>query len=67
MLNVGMLKIHESCEDSIREFRSYSWDEKAGEDKVIKENDHAMDDIRYFVQTIMRPNYRMEEWGNGGV
>ena len=28
---------------------------------------NCMDDIRYFVQTIMRPNYRMEEWGNGCV
>ena len=26
----------------------------AHEDKGIKENDHAMDDIRYFVHTVMK-------------
>ena len=29
------------------------WDEEAGEDKVIKENDHAMDMVRYFANTVM--------------
>lgn len=43
-----------SCKDSIREFGLYCWDAKASEDKVLKENDHAMDDIRYFVHTVMR-------------
>jgi hypothetical protein len=27
----------------------YSWNEKTGTDVPIKENDHAMDDMRYFV------------------
>jgi phage terminase large subunit len=40
---------HESCEDTIREFALYRWDDKEGCDAPIKENDHAMDDIRYFV------------------
>lgn len=46
--------IHRSCVDAIREFGLYRWDEKATTDTVIKENDHAMDDIRYFCNTIMR-------------
>lgn len=54
MLQNGNIKIHRSCGDAIREFGLYSWDEKATEDTVIKENDHAMDDIRYFVNTILR-------------
>ncbi len=54
-LNTGRIKIHESCKDSIEEFGLYSWDEESGEDKVIKENDHAMDDIRYFCNTYLRP------------
>lgn len=54
LLAQGKLKIHESCTDCLREFASYRWDEKASEDRVIKENDHAMDDIRYFVRTILR-------------
>lgn len=54
MLENSNIKIHRSCGDTIREFGLYSWDEKATEDTVIKENDHAMDDIRYFVNTILR-------------
>lgn len=54
LLQSGNIKIHRSCGDTIREFGLYSWDEKATEDTVIKENDHAMDDIRYFVNTILR-------------
>lgn len=53
-LRGGNIKIHRSCRDSIAEFGLYRWDEKATEDKVIKENDHAMDDIRYFANTILR-------------
>ena len=53
-LKDGNIKIHRSCVNSIREFGLYSWDEKATEDKVIKDNDHAMDDIRYFCNTIMK-------------
>ncbi|MDE6088923.1 MAG: PBSX family phage terminase large subunit, partial [Oscillospiraceae bacterium] len=42
------------CRDSIREFGLYRWDEKSEKDTVIKENDHAMDDIRYFCYTVLR-------------
>lgn len=63
MLDNGMIQIHESCKDSIREFAMYSWDEKAvGEDKVIKEFDHAMDDIRYFCNTVLRRDFRWADW-----
>jgi PBSX family phage terminase large subunit len=53
-LKDGNIKIHRSCTDSIREFGLYRWDEKKNDDSVVKENDHAMDDIRYFCNTIMR-------------
>ncbi len=53
-LRDGNIKIHRSCADAIREFGLYRWDEKANEDKVVKENDHAMDDIRYFANTVMK-------------
>lgn len=53
-LKEGNIKIHRSCVDSIREFGLYCWDEKKNNDTVVKENDHAMDDIRYFCNTIMR-------------
>lgn len=42
------------CADSIREFSLYRWDDSIKKDAVKKENDHAMDDIRYFVSTIMK-------------
>ena len=42
------------CKDCIREFSLYRWDEKSSEDKPIKENDHAMDDVRYFVRMVLR-------------
>lgn len=53
-LNSGKIRIHENCTAAIREFGSYCWDDKSNEDRVIKENDHAMDDIRYFVMTVLR-------------
>lgn len=57
-LKGGYIKVHRSCTDAIREFGLYRWDEKQTEDKVIKENDHAMDDIRYFCNTVMRKRVR---------
>lgn len=54
----GTIKVHRSCKDAIREFGLYRWDEKAVEDKPIKENDHAMDDIRYFVMTVLKNKMR---------
>ena len=37
-----------------REFGLYAWDDKSEKDRVIKENDHAMDSIRYFCYTVLR-------------
>lgn len=53
-LNQGLLLIHESCEETLKEFEAYAWDEESGEDKVIKENDHHLDNTRYFVMSIAR-------------
>lgn len=53
-LNNGMINIHESCRAIIREFENYRWNDKESKDKVIKENDHAMDELRYFVMTVLR-------------
>lgn len=47
--------IAEKCPNLLREFASYIWDAKAqerGEDKPVKENDHALDALRYLLQTI---------------
>ena len=53
----GRIKFNDCCKNTFEEFKSYVWDtkraESTGEDKPIKQNDHAMDDIRYFVNTIL--------------
>ena len=51
-LKEGRVVICDHCKDAIREFSLYRWDENKNSDAVIKENDHAMDDIRYFVSYI---------------
>lgn len=53
-LKNGNIKIHRCCTDAIREFGLYRWDDKKTEDAVVKDNDHAMDDIRYFCNSVMR-------------
>lgn len=55
LLNNGNLRIAKCCKNSIKEFQSYTWDDTSNEDKPRKENDHAMDDTRYFCNTILRP------------
>ncbi len=52
-LRQGKLRFHESCRDILREFRLYRWSDKSGTDAPIKENDHAMDDMRYFVMDMV--------------
>lgn len=54
MLNTGQLRFSESCTDCIREFGLYRWDDGAAADKPLKENDHAMDDVRYLVNDISK-------------
>lgn len=61
MLRAGAIKIGSDCGDAIREFGLYRWDEGSTEDKPIKENDHAMDDIRYFCATALRRNRETRE------
>lgn len=63
LLNAGVLVFSASCKDAIKEFGLYCWDESTAEDRPLKTNDHAMDDIRYFVETILRPLDRGGELG----
>lgn len=53
----GKIKVNDCCKSTIKEYGLYSWDQKADEDRPIKENDHAMDATRYFINTmqIMKP------------
>lgn len=65
LLNEEKISFSEACENTIKEFSSYVWDEKAtnrGEDKPTKENDHAMDAIRYFCYTIINKRGGTSIW-----
>lgn len=56
LLNTERIAFSQSCKNTIMEFASYIWDPKAaerGEDKPIKQHDHAMDAVRYFCYTIL--------------
>ena len=53
-LKSGRIVICEGCNDCIREMDEYVWDlQSGGQDRVRKEHDHAMDDMRYFVSTVL--------------
>jgi hypothetical protein len=53
-LKEGRIVICEGCGDCIREMDEYVWDLSSGAtDRVKKEHDHAMDDMRYFVSTVL--------------
>ena len=54
-LKSGTIVICEDCRDCLREMDEYVWDLSGGngKDKVRKEHDHAMDDMRYFVSTVL--------------
>lgn len=54
-LRTGRIVICRGCDAAAREFSMYCWDTRAGEDKVRKEHDHAMDEIRYFVMSLEQP------------
>ncbi len=53
-LKSGRIKICVDCRDCLREMEEYVWDLRSGQrDQVRKEHDHAMDDMRYFVSTVL--------------
>ena len=54
LLKAGKIVICEGCVDCLREMDEYVWDlSGGGKDKVRKEHDHAMDDMRYFAATVL--------------
>ena len=63
LLAAGMVQVMDVCRDCRREFGLYRWaDEKLDRDTVIKENDHAMDELRYFCATILSREFRWVDW-----
>ena len=54
-LKEGKIVICQGCEDCLREMDAYVWDlSSEAKDRVKKQNDHAMDDMRYFVATVLK-------------
>ena len=56
----GYLLIHESCNNLLTEMPGYVWDSKAqdhGEDKPVKQNDHALDALRYACRRIFKRRF----------
>ena len=56
-LNLELIYFQNGCKETLKEFASYTWDAKAGErgeDKPVKQHDHCMDAVRYFVYTVLR-------------
>ena len=50
-LKKGKIAICWGCDDLLREMDCYAWD--GSRERVKKEHDHAMDDMRYFVSTVL--------------
>lgn len=69
-LNLLKIIFSSVCQNTIKEFASYIWDAKAaehGEDKPVKQYDHAMDAVRYFVYTILGERPRLNRKVKGGI
>lgn len=66
---IGQRKVRfhkKRCAEAIKELRNYTWDEKAavhGDEKPVKDKDHAPDAFRYFVNTNVS-KWRLGENGN---
>lgn len=68
MMKAGRFKILKpKCPETIREFAAYVWDSKAqlhGEDKPLKENDHAADEMRYVLHSHFGAEYAVLQTGS---
>ena len=56
MLREGGIVICRGCTDCLREMELYCWE--SGKEAPRKENDHAMDELRYFAMDLQREERR---------
>ena len=55
LLQRDVLRFDTRCTNTRREFLCYVWEEDSGgQDRPVKENDHCMDALRYFVTTVLK-------------
>ena len=55
MMQLRAIHVDKKCQMIRNEMETYVWDQKAkerGEEKPVKQNDHAMDALRYLVKTL---------------
>lgn len=55
LMQMGAIKVDKSCMRFRAELETYVWDQKAkerGEERPVKQKDHAMDALRYLVKTL---------------
>lgn len=64
LMNRKKIYVTERCTGFLSEISKYSWNSKAKQDEVLKENDHAMDDTRYLVNTILRKTLLRDTGGD---
>lgn len=65
LMKAGSLFVCSECVNLIREIESYVWHpkcEQKGEDEPLKADDHAVDALRYAVNTHRPSNYSNEEY-----
>lgn len=59
MISKRKIRVHRSnCPNFLMERAAYAWDEKAvqrGDEKPLKQSDHAMDACRYLIHTVVIP------------
>lgn len=63
-MKAGKLFICSDCVNLIREIESYVWNPKCietGEDEPLKRDDHAVDALRYAVQSHKPPTFNQDE------
>ena len=63
LANRRLLVNEGNCMGLIDELGTYMWDDKAalrGEEKPVKQNDHSVDALRYFVNYL--PDWRLEKY-----
>ena len=61
-LRTGRIVICAECVDCLREMDLYIWERGGTRDRVEKRNDHAMDDMRYFVTGVLGSGTAFAVW-----
>ncbi|MBQ8298013.1 MAG: PBSX family phage terminase large subunit [Ruminococcus sp.] len=54
LISLQKIRVMSCCKGFLKEVKMYRWAENSSVDGVIKENDHAMDDTRYLVNTVLK-------------